>query len=182
MNQNSYESDEIVAQYLEFHYGQKYFGVENYPKTCAEHCLNLMKGQSQNKALDLGCAVGRTTFELALNFKQVVGVDLSYSFIHCAKQLNKKKSINYHNIIEGELSTQSKVSLSELQLDENLGKVNFYQEDACALGKQHKNYDLIFAGNLLDRLAYPQEFLNNIHKYLNIGGILVIIAAILMFI
>ncbi len=173
MDQNAYETDELLAQYLEFHYGSNYFHVENYPKKCAELCLQLSHGMNQEKALDLGCAVGRTSFELAKGFNQVIGIDLSKRFIDSAKQLQTDKQLNYRIINEGELMSQRKTSLAELQLDAIQSKVTFYQEDACHLASHHKNYDLIFAGNLLDRLANPKQFLSYIHQYLNIGGLLV---------
>jgi len=58
-------------------------------------------------------------------------------------------------------------------LNQQKDKVSFYQEDACNLGSQHKDYDLIFAGNLLDRLQNPEQFLSTIHTYLSVGGLLV---------
>lgn len=77
MNINPYETDDLVAQYMEFHYGSSYFDIKNYPEKCAQLCLQLMEKSSKRKALDLGCAVGRTSFELAREFDEVAGVDRS---------------------------------------------------------------------------------------------------------
>ena len=46
--------------------------------------------------------------------------------------------------------------------------------DASNLDDRHKNYDLVFAGNLLDRLSDPESFLRSMQERLNPGGILVI--------
>lgn len=170
---NPYETDELVTQYMEFHYGEVYYGVENYPRKCAQLCLELMSGHKKGKALDLGCAVGRTAFELACEFNEVVGVDLSARFIECANQLKARQTMDYSIIIEGELVTPCKADLSTLHLDQVRNKVSFFQEDACNLGDQHGNYDLIFAGNLLDRLQDPKQFLSSVHQYLNKGGFLI---------
>ncbi len=173
---NPYETDELVTQYMEFHYGDSYFEAGNYPAKCAQHCLQLMaseEGAVTKKALDLGCAVGRTTFELAKGFDQVVGVDLSHRFIECANQLKETGSLKYSMITEGELLIPRNADLAELQLDQQSNKVEFYQEDACNLSDRHQHYNLIFAGNLLDRLQDPKSFLNSIHNYLTINGILV---------
>jgi len=78
---NVYETDELLSQYLDFHFGESHFGVGNYPARCARICQELMTGREKTKALDLGCAVGRTAFELGRVFDQVVGVDLSDRFI-----------------------------------------------------------------------------------------------------
>ena len=177
MNINPYETDVLVAQYMEFHYGNCYFDVKNYPEKCAQLCLQLMEKNSDKKAnrkaLDLGCAVGRTSFELAREFDEVIGVDLSARFIECANQLKGKGSLSYNITDEGELSTLHTAQLSDHQLQQIKGKVSFSQEDACNLGTDHQNYDLIFAGNLLDRLQNPEQFLSSIHSYLSMGGILV---------
>lgn len=173
---NPYETDELVTQYMEFHYGDSYFDVENYPAKCAQLCLQLMaseEGVATKKALDLGCAVGRTTFELARGFDEVIGVDLSHRFIECATQLKEKGSLQYSMITEGELVIPSSAELAELHLDEQSSKVKFYQEDACNLSARHQQYNLIFAGNLIDRLRDPKQFLNSIHNYLTMDGILV---------
>ena len=54
-------------------------------------------------------------------------------------------------------------------------KVEFKQQDVTILDiKKFHSYDLIFCGNLIDRMAKPKVFLQNIHKYLNKGGLLVI--------
>ena len=169
---NPYETDELVEQYMEFHYGSIYFDVDNYPAKCAEHCLALMEGP-KDKALDLGCAVGRTTFELARGFKQVVGVDLSGRFIECANQLKATGSLDYNIGIEGELVKPRQASLADLNLSAEQDKVEFLQEDACHLKPRHQHYDLIFAGNLLDRLTDPKQFLDSVHQYLAKDGVLV---------
>lgn len=79
-----YETDELLGQYLAFHYGESHFGVGNYPARCATACLEVMAGREKGRALDLGCAVGRTSFELARVFAEVVGLDLSSRFIEAA--------------------------------------------------------------------------------------------------
>ena len=127
----------------------------------------------QKKALDLGCAVGRTTFELARGFDEVIGVDLSHRFIECANQLKEEDSLKYSIITEGELITPCNAQLAELDLEQQSNKVHFYQDDACNLSSRHQQYNLIFAGNLLDRLQNPKQFLKAIHNYLTIDGILV---------
>ena len=37
---NPYETDELVSQYLDFHYGDDYFQVPNFAKACAELCIS----------------------------------------------------------------------------------------------------------------------------------------------
>jgi len=66
-----YETNEQLGQYMDFHFGPEHFGVANYPRVCAERCLSAAK--ARGSALDLGCATGRSTLELARGFESVVG-------------------------------------------------------------------------------------------------------------
>ena len=47
-----YETDRSVAQYCESHYGEKYFGVENFPEAMSRLCFELMRDRPRNKALE----------------------------------------------------------------------------------------------------------------------------------
>jgi len=40
--------------------------------------------------------------------------------------------------------------------------------------KKFHDFDLIFCGNLIDRMKQPKAFLGYIHQFLNVGGLLVI--------
>jgi len=91
----------------------------------------------------------------------------------CATDLKQQGSLDYSIITQGELLIPCEADLAKLKLDEETGKVSFYQEDACNLSDRHQQYNLIFAGNLLDRLSNPKQFLNSIHGYLVLGGIFV---------
>ncbi|MBL3278667.1 methyltransferase domain-containing protein, partial [Klebsiella pneumoniae] len=76
-----YESDRQLSEYAEFHYGDEYFGVPNFPKALADIAIEAMGGRPARRALDLGCATGRASFELARHFDHVTGVDFSARFI-----------------------------------------------------------------------------------------------------
>lgn len=171
---NPYETDELLNQYLAFHYGIDYFDVPNYPVRCAQLCLEFMGNRPRRKALDLGCAVGRSTFELALGFDAAVGVDLSARFIHAAQQLQQGNTLNYFLHDEGDLGRAMQVSLGDFDYGGCDQRVAFSQGDACKLGPEHTGYDLIFAGNLIDRVNNPTEFLNDMLHRIVPGGLLVI--------
>ena len=169
-----YETDDLVSQYCEFQYGQEYFGVENYSKACLslldKHLTSLNKGN----ALDLGCATGRTTLELAKIFDNVTGLDFSARFIRIGTQLKETGKLNYLRQEEGKLASYQELKLSDYDLDTSRDKVSFYQADACNLKAIFTAYDLVFAGNLIDRLYNPLKFLQEIPNRLNKNGILVL--------
>ena len=171
---NTYETDEQISQYLEFHYGDEYFGVKNFPKACIDTLFEKAGNITFKRALDLGCAVGRSSFELAKKVELVEALDFSTRFIRNAQSLVEHGSVRYLITDEGDLSTLKQVSLENLGLTETVSRVEFSQGDASNLKPIYQNYDLIFAGNLIDRLYEPAAFLSTIHERMNSGGLLVL--------
>jgi 5-histidylcysteine sulfoxide synthase/putative 4-mercaptohistidine N1-methyltranferase len=171
---NSYESDRIVAQYCHFGWGESFFGVANYPSTCAKLALEAMVDKHKRNALDLGCAVGRSSFELARVFDRVTGVDFSTRFIRHAQTLKRTGHLRYSLPVEGDIEDFYEISLGEFDLDTVAHKVEFWQGDACNLKAHLSGYDLIFAGNLLDRLYDPKRFLESLYDRLSPGGVLIL--------
>ena len=170
---NIYESDMLISQYAEFGWGESYFDVENYPKACAQLCLEYMKDKPKRCALDIGCAIGRSSFELAREFDKVTGLDFTARFIGFATQMKEEGSIGFTIPIEGEIVEYKNVSLKALNLEKEADKVTFQRADACNLKPLYHGYDLIFAGNLIDRLYDPKKFLKDISGRLNDGGMFI---------
>lgn len=171
---NPYETDTLLSQYCEFHYGDDYFGVPNFPARCAGLCIDYLGGRSRERALDLGCAVGRTAFELARVFSRVTGADFSERFVRAASDLRDTGRIVYSVTVEGDLASRVDRNLAELGLEPFRSRVEFLRADAMALPEGLEGFDLIFAGNLIDRLPRPRLFLSSIHERLAPGGILVL--------
>jgi putative 4-mercaptohistidine N1-methyltranferase len=169
-----YESERQLAEYAEFHFGDTVYDVPNFPKTLAELALKHMQGRDTRKALDLGCAVGRATFELAKRFDTVEGIDFSTSFIRMANTLAQNGAVHYHRTEEGDLESYHTRTLEALGLSESAGKVSFHQGDACNLDTRFSDYDLVLAANLIDRLYRPRLFLDSIHRRIRAGGLLVL--------
>jgi len=169
-----YESDRLLAEYAEFHFGDNWFGVGNFPKAVADISLQAMEGKTTGKALDLGCACGRSTFELARAFDKVEGVDLSANFIRLGVEMAEQGAVRYERVEEADLVSYHNRTLKELGLEQVVDRVSFHQGDACNLKPLYEGYDLVLAANLIDRLYRPRRFLDSIHERINDGGILVI--------
>ncbi len=169
-----YETDSAVSQYCEAHYGASYFGVENFPRACARICLAYSENRPRRRALDIGCAVGRATFELAAGFESVTGLDFSARFIRIAFQMQEKGIIHYELTEEGDIVSYHEKRLSDLGLDPAPRRIEFAQADAANLKPLYTGYDLVLAANLIDRLYDPAQFLDNIHTRILTGGLLVI--------
>jgi 5-histidylcysteine sulfoxide synthase/putative 4-mercaptohistidine N1-methyltranferase len=171
---NVYETDTLISQYAEFHYGKEYFGVENFPSRCAHIALENMQGRGKRRALDIGCAVGRASFELGRGFAHVTGLDFSARFIKMAVDLREKGRIRFVLPEEGEIVSYHEKHLSDFGLEGTKPRVEFFQADACNLKPIYTGYDLVLACNLIDRLYDPVAFLSMIHQRINPGGLLVI--------
>ncbi len=169
---NTYETDDLIAQYLEFHYGAEYFNVANFPKACIDFIIPKIAESHRHRSLDLGCAVGRSSFELARYFEHIDGVDFSARFIQNAIKLAEHGNIKYLITDEGELQSLKQFELAELNLGNRINRVQFTQGDACNLKPKYTDYDLVFAGNLIDRLYQPEAFLKDIVKRIRAGGYL----------
>ena len=55
------------------------------------------------RALDLGCAVGRTTFDFSRLFDKAIGIDFSHRFVQAADTLKHHKQILYKIPQEGQI-------------------------------------------------------------------------------
>ncbi len=167
-----YETDELVSQYCEFQYGDTHFGVENFAISCAKIASKFTKNKT--KALDLGCATGRATFELAKEFDKVEGIDFSARFVQVGSKLQTDGYVAFSTLDEGNLSSSKKITIKDLGYENLKKKVSFWQGDACNMKQNFNSYDLIIATNLIDRLYQPLLFLDTVGERLNDDGILVI--------
>lgn len=135
-----------------------------------------LKDIKTSKALDLGCSVGRASFELAKIFDEVMGIDFSANFINVGVKLKIYDSLIYKVKKEGEIFEEKSVSLKDLGLEDIKDKVSFMQGDACNLKDIYTGYDLVFCSNLIDRLYYPKRFLDDVPSRVNKDGLLVLLS------
>jgi len=177
---NYYESDRGVSEYLLFHYGtaEETLPYPNgprdalfYPVRCVVNCLDAAALPANARALDLGCAVGRSSFELARHCAEVVGIDYSQRFVDVATRLREQGSINYIFVEEGDI-TRSTVAVVPTTIDRS--RVRFEQGDAQELRDHLSDFDIVFAANLIDRLPEPVRFLRRLSGLVKPGGQLIL--------
>jgi putative 4-mercaptohistidine N1-methyltranferase len=171
---NPYETDTHLSQYLLFHYGSEEETLGdmpgpraglNFPRRCVSELIGPMGRDSS--ALDVGCAVGRSTFELARYASSVVGIDSSQSFISAAQNLQKAGQCKGTTVVEGSLlaTFEAKVPVGiECQ------RVSFEVGDATDLRKDLAGFDAVLAANLICRLSDPASFLSRVPKLVKPGG------------
>lgn len=177
---STYETDASVAKACEFHYGNHYFGMSNFAKTIAELAIEAVQTdadlgkRNDLKVLDVGCSVGRTSFELAKHFNEVTGLDFTARNIRIAHQLQTTGSVLYTIPQEGEVMEFTERTLAELGLDKFTAKCEFLQQDASNMKPIFTGYDMLVSANLLEKLYEPQKFLTDIAHRLNAGGLLLL--------
>lgn len=177
---STYETDQLVSQYCEFHYGESYFNVDNFAQAYAKQAIDAAKNdphlasKENRSVLEVGCSVGRASFELATHFDQVTGLDFSARFIQVANQLKETGSVLYSISAEGEIMEFKEKSLNDLNLNQTAEKCQFMQQDACNLKPHFTGYDMVVASNLIERLYEPAKFLKTIHERINANGLLMI--------
>ncbi|MDF3130190.1 methyltransferase domain-containing protein [Kiritimatiellaeota bacterium B1221] len=165
---DSYESETLLRQYLDFHYRSQepdYLphhplpaGVVGYPERCAAKLI----GHSEHfgSALDLGCAVGGSSFALAREFHQVLGIDFSASFIRAANQLAAK----------GQFRSSEHIYTPSSEPRKNPPR--FQTGDACHLPDDLGSFDAVLMANLLCRLPDPAACLEQLKKITRPGSVL----------
>ena len=174
---NVYETDQMVSLYIDFHYGQTHLDIANFPVACIDELKQHLEGRSHRRALDIGCATARSSFELARVFDHVDAVDLSARLLEAPTNLQNAGKQRYVGRDEGELLAYREILLENFEGYEAIKhKISFLQGDACNLNSKFAGYDLVFAGNLLDRLYDPQKFLSTMKERINPGGLLVIVS------
>lgn len=179
---NHYETDTAICQQLESHYGDNYLTVPNYPQQIAiaviQHTKQYTDQQQtgNGKLLDLGCSVGRCSFELAQHFDYVDGVDFSAAVIQHGVQLQKNNRVKYTVEQEGDIVDFKEIDLTTFDLNELSNKVLFSQGDASNLKVTLKGYDVILAQHVLEKSYQPALFLKTVEQRLNANGLLIIVS------
>ena len=177
---NPYESNRLLAEYLLFHYGRSEeilpyaFGPSSaldFPARVVSECIDVAALPPHAQALDVGCAVGRSSFELARHCESVVGIDFSNAFVRAANTVKDGGRLPYERTEEGRLMT-SLVACAPEGIDRT--RLHFEAGDACELRADLGQLDVVLAANLVDRLPAPEKFLARLPALVKPGGQLII--------
>lgn len=137
---NTYETDESLNMYLGLHYSSSLDFISAhehapnnwllaFPQRVAQLLVEIMSTLPNNtseNALDVGCAVGETAFELAKTFSHVDAFDSSETFIDAASLIQAGERVHFSVRMEGVICKQAVV-----QDMPDRERVNFFTGDAC---------------------------------------------------
>ncbi len=181
MSTVDYETERILREYLLFHYGledeilSKGHGPKEglgFPvRTVSELLDSNTFSSSSPRALDLGCAVGRSSFELARTCSEVVAVDFSANFIKTAQTLRDSGEFSFEFSCQGERKLPT---LARVPSGVDPSRVLFFTADACRLPDDLGDFDVVHAANLLCRLPDPGALIENLPELVRPGGQLIL--------
>lgn len=187
-----YESQKILSEYLLFHFGEAEDILDKelfsdfkafekalfFPKRLISEFEDIHKLNTEptKVALDLGCSVGGSSFELSKHYSKVLSVDYSNSFIDSAKKIQKEQEVSFSVQKEGNISKKFNLKLEPSMKS---GNIKFVQGDASAAldlaAKQHiDSFDFILAANLICRMKEPMKLLLSLPQLLKPKGHLLI--------
>eukprot|EP00043_Microstomoeca_roanoka_P002639 m.39514 g.39514 ORF g.39514 m.39514 type:complete len:861 (-) comp11615_c0_seq1:44-2626(-) len=177
--ERKYQAEEVLRQYIHLHFSND----ENVPaetRNYVQNCVNLLLDAAQDhgvaldRAMDIGCAVGGSTFALARAFNSVLGVDISASFIEVAQQMREEGSVQYFIRDEGDIKEQF---VAHAPSDVDPSRIEFKQMDAMCISPDTGSFNAVLVANVLDRLSSPGTLLSRLggpRGLVRSGGILVI--------
>jgi putative 4-mercaptohistidine N1-methyltranferase len=177
-----YETEKYLNEYLLFHYGEAAdvliwdpapVEAVGFPTRCVSDCIQLAAIPDNARALDLGCAVGRSSFELARHCTEVIGIDNSQSFVRAAIDLRHHGQLHFDRIEEGVLTTRCAATVPP---DIDRTRVHFEVGDALDLRPTLGIFDVLLAANLLCRLEDPIRLLLRFPQLVRPGGQLILIS------
>lgn len=175
-----YENPQILDEYLLFHYGKEHEILDTkvqWPDGMRQ-ALDFAKRTPSHfskkpvvRGLDLGCAVGRSAFEMARACDKVIGLDFSHRFIAAANFLKNESKLDYSRLDEG---VQMARLTAELPEGIDPARLEFIQGDAMHLPEGLGKFERVHAANLLCRLHDPVLLLKRLGDLVEKGGELVL--------
>jgi SAM-dependent methyltransferase len=172
----SYGEECLMGCFMDNNYGEF---EPNYqpPYQCADYrpywktVIDTSRPGTENEygmILDLGCSVGRYTFEMARMSKLVVGLDLRFRSVLEAARFQRHGGVVYNRRVRGlkfeEVSTNFEPPENTLFLAGNAMDPPFISE----------SFDLVAGLNLMDNIKLPRILLGQMNALLRSGGILLL--------
>jgi SAM-dependent methyltransferase len=178
---NAYESERYLHEYLLLHYGRarEVCPLPLFPEAffrfherLRQECLLPMPRGAVTRALDLGCGVGRFTFELGRVAATALGIDNSRRFIAAARRMARRRACSVRLQETGAAFRRQKLVLPRSLRS---SKVEFRVGDAIELEQFAAGaFHIVAAVNLICRIPQPRRFLRGLHRLVAPGGQLLI--------
>ncbi|WP_320044197.1 methyltransferase domain-containing protein [uncultured Desulfobacter sp.] len=145
-----YNSFSMLSSYLWSHYSEFFNGPD--ATDAYQKWARAFGSQRSGWALDIGCSVGRLTFEMTKTHDRAVGLDTSISFVRAARELAAKKRLAFELIMEGQITEKR-----SCELDPAFGfeQAEFIVADAMALPFRSRRFSSVSSVNILEKVPNP---------------------------
>ena len=121
-------------------------------------------------ALDLGCSVGRYTFELARMSRLAVGIDTDFGKVFLAERMRRCGTVTYERKVRGRCFETTEASFAARR------NVLFLVGDVLDPPFRAESFDLVAGLNLIDSVSLPLVLLGQMDALLSGGGLLILCA------
>lgn len=134
---------------------------------CLDAGVGLLSEDIAPPIIDIGCAVGRTTFELAARTEGLVlGIDVNFSMLKLASRVLHNRRVCYPRRRVGVVYDRRDFPVSFPGAD----KVDFWACDALALPFADDSFRFALGFNVLDCVTAPHALLKSVAQVLQDGG------------
>lgn len=196
--ENTYETNMLLDQYVALHYGQSnanvnetvinHFSRPDHALQFAQRSANLLVSifrrtnpnveANKLRALDVGCAVGGATFQLAETFGEVYGMDYSNAFVDKAteiRDLSESGELSFQVPVQGNLVRENiAAAIPDKAIRE---KAKFVVGDATKLSElELGKFDAVLCANLICRLPEPLRFFDHLEASVNQNGVVLFLS------
>lgn len=135
--------------------------------SCLHRGLELVEPLEDQAMIDLGCSVGRTTFELAEKYKQAtLGIDMNFSMLRLAQSILRGEGCSFPlrrmGLVYDPFTPDTHFKHSKL--------VDFWACDATALPFADGTFGFASALNILDSVQSPYQLLTSMERSLCPSG------------
>jgi SAM-dependent methyltransferase len=159
-DERGYNAPGMLSAYLWSHFGDL---MDDPLATDAYRVWSAGFNPTAGDALDVGCAVGRLSFEMAATHDYVIGLDTSVAFIRKAREILSRKRLDFDLIVEGHITEPRSFQLAA---HTDYDRVDFIVADALALPFRQNAFATVAAINLLEKVPEPMKHLTEINRML----------------
>ena len=166
----------LLSTYMVLHYG----ALDDVPSALSalaapsgfwETVIEMARPETEAKyerSLDLGCSVGRYTFELARFSELAIGIDLNFNAVSSAARFHRTRKVCYERRKRDNCFDMVQTSYSPPQ------NVLFLVGDALDPPFSAESFDLVAGLNLLDNVKLPLVLIGQMDALLRRGGELIL--------
>ena len=160
MNDAGYNSRSMLSAYLWSHFCDM---LKDPQATEAYRTWSSYFRESSGWALDIGCSVGRLSFELSKTHSRVIGIDTSVSFIEKARELLRNRKLRFDLIVEGFITEER---ACEFDPRWAYDRVEFVVADALALPFPKNYFSTVTSINVLEKVSRPIQHMLDVSRVL----------------